>query len=114
MKIHQRMLVLITGLVCTLGYRAIAEEATQATTGDADGWITLFDGHTLQGWSVKSGYATYRVLDDAIVGKTAKDSPNTFLVSEKTFGDFELVLEVFLDDAPLNSGVQNPIRLEGG
>jgi hypothetical protein len=69
-------------------------------------WISLFDGETLNGWSIHSGYATYRVEDGIIIGTTAKGSPNTFLCTEREFGDFILEFEVFLKDSELNSGVQ--------
>ena len=72
----------------------------------ADEWIPLFDGKTLDGWSIKSGFATYKVEDGGVIaGKTAEGSPNSFLTSDKQFGDFELTFEVKVDDG-LNSGVQ--------
>ena len=69
-------------------------------------WINLFDGETLDGWTVHSGTATYRVEDGAIVGQAVKESPNTFLCTQREFSDFILEFEVFLDDPELNSGVQ--------
>jgi hypothetical protein len=45
------------------------------------------------------------VVDGAIVGRTSEGSPNSFLVTEQAYGDFELEFEVRVDDA-LNSGVQ--------
>ena len=38
-------------------------------------------------------------------GKTVEGSPNSFLCTDKTYGDFELEFEVKVDDG-LNSGVQ--------
>jgi len=70
-----------------------------------DGWVSLFDGKTLAGWVQRNGTATFRVEDGCIVGRTAEGSPNSFLCTEKDFGDFELKFEVQVDDA-LNSGVQ--------
>lgn len=72
----------------------------------ANDWISLFDGKTLQGWRQRNGTATYAVVDGAIVGTTTKGSPNSFLCSERFFGDFELDLEVKLFDDDLNSGIQ--------
>ncbi len=69
-------------------------------------WTDLFDGETLKGWSVHSGFAKYRVEDGAIVGNAVKGSPNTFLCTDQEFGDFILEFEVFLKDTKLNSGVQ--------
>ena len=70
-----------------------------------EGWKSLFNGKDLSGWSQKNGTATYRVEDGVIVGKTAEGSPNSFMCSDKDYGDFELTFEV-KDDPGLNSGVQ--------
>lgn len=75
----------------------------------AKGWTTLFDGKTLTGWSKIAGTATYRVENGAIVGSTEFDltSPNSFLVCDEKFsGDFELEMEVMLQDSVTNSGIQ--------
>ena len=68
-------------------------------------WMDLFDGETLNGWSVHSGYAKYRVEGGAIVGTAVKGSPNTFLCTNREYGDFILEFEVKCDPR-LNSGVQ--------
>ncbi len=67
--------------------------------------IALFDGRTLDGWTVRGGKATYKVEDAAIVGTTVEESPNTFLCTKQEYGDFEMTFEVKCD-AALNSGVQ--------
>lgn len=79
--------------------------ATSEAPQNDDGWVELFNGANLDGWSIQSGTATYRIEDGAIVGKNTEGSPNTFLCTDKEYGDFELELEVKVDDA-LNSGVQ--------
>jgi hypothetical protein len=76
-----------------------------AITQAEDGWTSLFDGGSLDGWVQRNGTATFRVEDGCIVGKTSEGSPNSFLCTEKDYGDFELKFEVLVDDA-LNSGVQ--------
>lgn len=71
-----------------------------------DGWVSLFDGKTLNGWKRAAlGIAEYKVVDGTIYGKTVEGSGNTFLASIKEYGDFELEFEVKVHDA-LNSGVQ--------
>jgi len=70
-----------------------------------DGWVPLFDGKTLNGWSVHSGFAKYHVTDGAIVGTAVRGSPNSFLCTDKEYGDFVLEFEVRCDPN-LNSGVQ--------
>jgi Domain of Unknown Function (DUF1080) len=77
----------------------------QGGAGTEEGWVALFDGRTLDGWVQRNGTAEYRVEDGAIVGRTSEGSPNSFLTTEQTYGDFELEFEVKIDDA-LNSGVQ--------
>ncbi len=72
---------------------------------EGEGWVSLFNGKDTSGWSQKNGTATYRVEDGVIIGKTSEGSPNSFLCSEKEYGDFELTFEVN-DDPGLNSGVQ--------
>ena len=68
-------------------------------------WVALFNGKDLNGWTPKNGLAHYRIEGDAIVGRTTEGSPNSFLCTEKLYGDFELEFEVKVDDG-LNSGVQ--------
>ena len=65
----------------------------------------LFDGKSLDGWEVKSGFASYKVENGTIVGTTVEGSPNTFLCTQKTYGDFVLTFEVKCHPE-LNSGVQ--------
>jgi hypothetical protein len=70
----------------------------------------LFDGRTLKGWSIHSGFAKYRVDDGVIVGTAVKGSPNTFLCTNREYGDFILEFEVKCDPK-LNSGVQIRSRI---
>ena len=79
----------------------------------AEGWQSLFDGKTLEGWSIKSGFARYAVDQGAITGTTVSKSPNTFLCSEMEFADFELTFDVKYDDQFFNSGCQIRAKLRG-
>jgi len=79
--------------------------ASQGYAADDDGWVSLFDGKTLDGWKQINGTAPYVVEDGTIKGTTAKGSPNSFLCSVKHYGDFELEFEVKVDPR-LNSGCQ--------
>lgn len=76
-----------------------------AGLANAGDWVSLFNGTDLSGWKQVNGTANYTVEDEAIVGTTAAGSPNSFLCSEKNYGDFELEFEVKLD-TELNSGCQ--------
>jgi len=84
-----------------------------ATGAIAGPWVNLFNGRNLEGWSIHSGFATYRVEDGMIVGTAVKGSPNTFLCTDKEYGDFILEFEVKCDPS-LNSGVQIRSRIARG
>ena len=66
----------------------------------------LFDGKTLTGWKRLGGTADYRVEKGVIVGTTVPNSSNTFLVTEKEYGDFQLELDIKVESPTGNSGVQ--------
>jgi len=68
-------------------------------------WQNIFDGNNLTGWSTKGGDATYEVKDGIIVGTTVANTPNTFLTTEKMYGDFILELD-YIVDSTMNSGIQ--------
>jgi len=73
--------------------------------GKDKGWRNLFNGKDLAGWKQINGQAPYTVEKGMIVGTTIKDSPNSFLATEETFGDFILELEFKIDEGT-NSGIQ--------
>ena len=50
-----------------------------------DGWVSLFDGKTLDGWKQINGTAKYVVENGTIVGTTVKGSANSFLCTEKYY-----------------------------
>jgi hypothetical protein len=70
-----------------------------------ENWVSLFNGKNLKGWKKLNGTADYVVKDGAIIGSTKLNSPNTFLATEKMYGDFILELEYKVDN-DLNSGIQ--------
>ncbi len=81
--------------------------------GQDPGFVDLFNGKNLEGWTQRNGTATYRIEGDSIVGKTSEGSPNSFLCTDKLYGDFELKFDVKVD-TDLNSGVQIRSQSEGG
>ncbi len=62
-------------------------------------------GKDLTGWVRRGGKALYKVEGGEIVGTAVLNSPNSFLCTEKTYGDFVLEYD-FKVDPRLNSGVQ--------
>jgi hypothetical protein len=89
-------------VVCALAMLAICGSMAAAE----EGGTPIFDGETLAGWKTLGGGADYRVVDGAIVGSSRPGVPNSFLVTEKDFGDFILEFDVRQDVGPTNSGVQ--------
>ena len=90
---------LMNGLLLTL----IAGPAVFAQ-GVEEGFVSLFDGQTLSGWARRGGESVYAVEDGVIAGRFKDAKRNTFLCTDKTYGDFILRLEFKLEGG--NSGVQ--------
>jgi hypothetical protein len=72
---------------------------------DAQKWQKLIVGKDLKGWKQLGGNAKYRVEKGEIIGTTVPNSPNSFLTTEKEYGDFILELELKVDPK-MNSGIQ--------
>jgi len=77
-----------------------------AGPGDKKGqWQSLFNGKDLKGWKQLGGKAQYSATDNEIIGTTVLETPNSFLATEKEYGNFILELEFKLDKE-FNSGIQ--------
>ena len=76
-----------------------------AATAQDDGWTNLVQGHSLDGWTRLNGEATYAVDGGTIVGTTTLGTPNTFLTTDQTYGDFALHVDVWVANG-INSGIQ--------
>ena len=68
-------------------------------------WKPLIVGDSLKGWSVKGGAATYNISDGVVTGTTVKNTPNTFLTTDKHYDNFILELAYKVDPS-MNSGIQ--------
>jgi type 1 glutamine amidotransferase len=91
-------ILLVACLLMTADNSALAKD-------NDEGWVSLFDGKTLDGWVQINGTARYEVKDGTILGTTVEGSPNSFLCTRKHYSDFDLEFEVKVDSR-LNSGVQ--------
>ncbi|NQV34460.1 MAG: DUF1080 domain-containing protein, partial [Phycisphaeraceae bacterium] len=83
---------------------ALAAPFTAFAQGDA-GWTNLFNGKDLSGWHQLNGKAEYKAVDGVIIGTSKMNTPNSFLVANKTYGDFILEVDIKMDPS-LNSGIQ--------
>ena len=76
-----------------------------AWAADADGWISLFDGQTLDGWRASENPSGFKVVDGTIAFAGARS--HLFYagpVQNADFKNFELQVEVLTRPAA-NSGV---------
>jgi hypothetical protein len=96
MKIFMKRLLMVWMMVVT---------ASAACSQPQEKWVSLFNGKDLAGWKQVNGKATYEAKDGMIVGTCVKDSPNSFLITEKEYGDFILEVEIKIDEG-INSGIQ--------
>jgi hypothetical protein len=71
----------------------------------AQKWRPLFNGKDLSGWKQLNGKAKYAVENGEIVGTTVFGEPNSFLATNKDYGDFVLEFD-YKVDSTMNSGVQ--------
>ncbi len=97
MKILSQMGLVALTLLLTGGWSARAEEK--------DGFQSIFDGKTLEGWSGNEKF--WSVKDGTITGQTTEKNPtsgNTFLIWKEEVGDFELRLKFKIVGG--NSGIQ--------
>lgn len=69
------------------------------------GFVDLFNGKDLTGWSTKGGEATFEVKDGMIIGTAIPGTPSTYLCTERSdYTDFIFTCEIKWE-ANLNTGV---------
>jgi hypothetical protein len=96
---RRRFAIAAVVLATGLGLAGCAHEP-DAMSG---GWVTLLDGSSMSGW-YPVGNANWRVEDGAVVADKLTGKATGFLVSDKSYRDFELHAEFWVSD-DANSGV---------
>ena len=84
-------------------YEANAEQLLEARLDaqeSAEGWVRLFDGHTLFGWEI-AGNVNWRIEDGALV---ADQGDVGLICTSTTWDDFEMTTE-FQASAETNGGI---------
>jgi hypothetical protein len=81
-----------------VGFGLLLTQYSRNTRAD-EGWVTLFDGTSLDNWS-PIGTANWKLEDGAVVA----DNGNGFLVSKNDYADFDLRAEFWIE-AKTNSGI---------
>ncbi len=82
----------------------VSAAAEQSAEGPPEGFVSLFDGKTLEGWS--GDRKIWSVSDGAITGRTSGETKlreNNFLIWKEEVEDFELRLKFRLENG--NSGI---------
>lgn len=89
-------------LLVAIGWSALAYGQGNA---EEEGFQTIFDGRTLSGWHIssKTGHGTggrWVVEDGAILGSQDRPGNGGILITDKQYGNFEVVLEMNNDFGP--------------
>ena len=71
----------------------VAISYSHQASAQGAGWITLFDGKSLDGWN-QIGDANWRVADGALIA----DKGNGFLVSKNNYTDFQIRAEFWVEE----------------
>jgi len=87
----------------TLACTALLSCASAASPQADEGWVSLFDGKTLNGWTPRGG-GVWSVDQGTVLGLTGNGEYG-WLCSAKSYGDFVLEYEAKLESSG-NSGVQ--------
>jgi hypothetical protein len=96
----RRFAIAAVVLAAGLGLSGCAHEPAG---GASDGWVTLLDGTSMKGW-YPVGNANWRVEGGAVVADKLTGKATGFLVTDKSYRDFELHAEFWVShDA--NSGI---------
>jgi len=97
--ISRREIFFASLLILGFGFSGLAPKAN----GQESGWITLFDGKSLDGWD-QVGESNWRVEDGAIVVDKMTSKDAGYLVSKNSYKNFIVRVEFFPSDNA-NSGI---------
>jgi len=83
---------------------AVVNGVPSANSQSGPGWVQLFDGKTMNGWTPMNDEVNWRVEDGALVADKKKGKGNPSLVSNNSYKDFEIYAEFWVSD-DANSGI---------
>ena len=98
---------LLTAALSCIGFAACLAEETKSE----DGFKSLFDGKTLEGWKNPYKHGESKVVDGEI---HLAANMKFFLVTEKTYANFVFEGEVLLPEGKANSGFMFRAHVEPG
>src|SRR5947207_11837820 len=99
------------GFIRFVGFQAALSTANLLAQPTPDGFVPIFDGKTLQGWhaSAQTGHSSaskhqtggrWVVENGAITGSQDIPGNGGILITDRKFGDYEIVLEMNNDFGP--------------
>lgn len=99
----------LAGSCLLLGLQGAEPSPTSTRSASAtDGWVSLFDGESLDGWTETGGPydgdADWTVEDGVLVGREAEGARGGLLYTEGTYENFEFECDVKIN-APFDSGI---------
>jgi hypothetical protein len=97
-----RVLTALAALAA-IGFAAI-NGAPHANSQTGDGWIQLFDGKSLDGWTPTNDEVNWRVEDGAMVADKRKAKAGNHLVSKNSYKDLMIYAEFWVSE-DANSGI---------
>jgi 3-keto-disaccharide hydrolase len=97
-----RVLTALAALAA-IGFAAI-DGAQQANSQTGEGWIQLFDGKSLDGWTPSNENVNWRVEDGAIVADKTTGKGGNHLVTKNSYKDHMIYAEFWVSE-DANSGI---------
>lgn len=70
-----------------------------------EGFVSLTNGKDLTGWKMVGGNGEYKAEGDQIIGTGEDVKANAFLITEKTYKNFDLRFDMKFDNLNGNSGI---------
>ncbi len=84
---------LLVGTAIVAVDQACDQACGQAAEPDADGWVTIFDGTSLDGWKINESPETWTLTDGALVAHGPR-SHMFYVGDNEPFVNFELKVDV--------------------
>jgi len=86
-------------ILCLLAY------LPSSLFGQENSWENLLESNSLENFVQLNGKANFTLEENVLIGTSTSNTPNSFLATKKTYDNFILEFDVFIDYG-LNSGVQ--------
>lgn len=86
--------VMAAGLMTAAGRTtAVRAEDKKAATADGEGWVTIFDGKSMEGWKINESPTSWKLAEGALIANGPRS--HAFYVGDKEpFVNFEFKAEV--------------------